>query len=219
MLYALWNTWTWYFLIAVFQKDWRNSSRTHDFRYRFIRTIFFQSPAWSWTRFYPGSTRSRTLRRNREVARNWIHSGMYLGFFQGTHQNVMSTYILYFTKSGAFTVEKSAWEKGPPPINVAASTAFVSRSTKYVSHQYIWFPFLAQKFFSSFFKISLEVFLPLTTLPGIFPLDSQFCYSPVSRGPLVLQQHSLNRVMSYIGLWILAVDTKSCVFELLYRMF
>lgn len=59
----------------------------------------------------------------------------------------------------------------------------------------------------------------MTTLPGIFPLDSQFCYSPVSRGPLVLQQHSLNRVMCYIGLWILAVDTKSCVFELLYRMF
>ena len=115
MVYDLWNTWTWYVLIAVFLKDWRNSSRTHDFRYRFIRTIFFQSPAWSWTRFYPGSTRSGTLRRNREIARNWIHSGMYLGFSQGTHQNVMSTYILYFTKSGAFTVEKSAWEKGPPP--------------------------------------------------------------------------------------------------------
>lgn len=59
----------------------------------------------------------------------------------------------------------------------------------------------------------------MTTLPGIFPLDSQFCYSPVSRGPLVLQQHSLSQVMCYIGLWILAVDTKSCVFELLYRMF
>ena len=153
MVYDLWNTWTWYVLIAVFLKDWRNSSRTHDFRYRFIRTIFFQSPAWSWTRFYPGSTRSGTLRRNREIARNWIHSGMYLGFSQGTHQNVMSTYILYFTKSGAFTVEKSAWEKGPPPppINVAASTD-VPWSTKYVAHQYIWFPFFAQKFFSSFSK-------------------------------------------------------------------